>query len=286
MMKVISVLLKLAHLPKAKQRAFTMAGVVAVGLFTQMVAVCGRAQEAKTAGDSAFDVVSVKPSGTATVRIPSNVPVVVRGVQSFTYAPGKLTCNETFAGFLLEAYSGEPWKIHEKWQVSGPSWLTEDTYEFAARMPVGTTKDMARSMLRTVLAERFGLKFHLEQTEISAYGLVEGKGGSKLQEVPNPGGSSGEQGPGRFSFSAIPLEDFASVLTLAAGRPVIDMTGLKGTYKIDLKWEVDYEDNMDGGRGDRGMLTVLDQLGLKLEKRKVPASILVIDHVDRTPTPN
>jgi uncharacterized protein (TIGR03435 family) len=234
----------------------------------------------------AFDVVSVKPSGTAAVRIPSNVPVVLRGVQSFTYAPGKLTCNETFAGFLLEAYSGEPWQIHEKWQVSGPGWLTEDTYEFSARMPVGTTKDVARSMLRTVLAERFGLKVHLEQKEISAYGLVGGKDGFKLQEIPNRREFGGEQDPGRFFSRAMSLKAFAGVLSLAAGRPVIDMTGLKGNYKIDLRWAVDYEDNTDGGRGDRGMLNVLDQLGLKLEKRKVQASILVIDHVERTPTPN
>jgi uncharacterized protein (TIGR03435 family) len=211
---------------------------------------------------------------------------VLRGVQSFTYAPGKLTCNETFAGFLLEAYSGEPWQIHEKWQVSGPGWLTEDTYEFSARMPVGTTKDVARSMLRTVLAERFGLKVHLEQKEISAYGLVGGKDGFKLQEIPNRREFGGEQDPGRFFSRAMSLKAFAGVLSLAAGRPVIDMTGLKGNYKIDLRWAVDYEDNTDGGRGDRGMLNVLDQLGLKLEKRKVQASILVIDHVERTPTPN
>jgi uncharacterized protein (TIGR03435 family) len=84
------------------------------------------------------------------------------------------------------------------------------------------------------------------------------------------------------------MESFAGDLTSVADRLVVDITGLKGNYKIDLQLQPDYEDNVGGfgGRTDRGMLTVLDQLGLKLEPRKMPFSILVIDHVERVPTPN
>jgi hypothetical protein len=104
--------------------------------------------------------------------------------------------------------------------------------------------------------------------------------------VENPGqenpGEPGEPGTGDSTLKY----DFMKCS--AGGRHSYSMFrgGLKGTYKIDLRWDVDYDDNTDGGRGDRATLTVLDQLGLKLEKRKVQVSILVIDHVERTPTPN
>jgi uncharacterized protein (TIGR03435 family) len=92
-------------------------------------------------------------------------------------------------------------------------------------------------------------------------------------------------------------------------RPVLDMTGLKGTYDIDISWMPDENERRMGGlmglpppppggdSGGRGpenaadpagasIFSALDQLGLKLDPRKSEAEILVIDHVERVPTEN
>jgi uncharacterized protein (TIGR03435 family) len=66
------------------------------------------------------------------------------------------------------------------------------------------------------------------------------------------------------------------------------MTEIKGRYKINLHWVPDF-DTVEAGevRKDKGILSVLEaQLGLKLQPRKMPVDILVIDHVERTPTRN
>jgi uncharacterized protein (TIGR03435 family) len=143
----------------------------------------------------------------------------------------------------------------------------------------------ARRMLREMLAERFGLKLHQEHKEIPVYALVAGSAGLKLHGDSHLGTYS-DQKPGSFVASGISMRRFARVLTKNADLPVIDMTGLDGTYQIHLKWAAELKDNPGGvvGRGDVGILTALEQLGLKLEKRQMSVSVLVIDHVDRTPS--
>jgi uncharacterized protein (TIGR03435 family) len=170
------------------------------------------------------------------------------------------------------------------WQVSGPSWLSLDKYDLTATMPADTTKATARLMLRTMLAERFGLKFHREQKDFPVYALVTGKSGPKLDAVPDPGHWDQKMAPGRFTATAIPIEKFADWLTSIADRPVVDMTGVAGVYKLDLEWTPDYQDQPR--RWDAGIFDAVKKLGLKLEPRNAPIEFLVIDHVEHSPTPN
>jgi uncharacterized protein (TIGR03435 family) len=66
----------------------------------------------------------------------------------------------------------------------------------------------------------------------------------------------------------------------------MDETGLTGTYRIELKWGYGLR-GQPGGRRDRGVLAVLEaQLGLKLEPRRAPVEMLVIDYINRQPTSN
>jgi uncharacterized protein (TIGR03435 family) len=67
----------------------------------------------------------------------------------------------------------------QEWQISGPSWLTDEKFELAAIMPEGTTKDVARLMLRRMLIERFGLRYHQVRKESPIYALVVPKNGSR-----------------------------------------------------------------------------------------------------------
>jgi uncharacterized protein (TIGR03435 family) len=258
-----------------------MANIAAL-LAYQLVAAASCAQpKATVATEPRFEVASVRASGTVGFRLPViNGPFSVAS-RAFRYTPGRVTCDMPLGVIIGEAFS------LESWQLSGPSWLDTDTFDIIATMPGGATKATARLMLRTLLVERFGLKFHSEQKQFPVYDLVVGKSGHKLQEVvPPSGGYRTTQSPGRFSATAIPIGRFADWLSSVAGRPVIDMTDITGAYKIEMIWNPDPENDPTDPRRDAGILSAVLQLGLKLEPRKAAIDILVIDHLDRVPIPN
>lgn len=221
-----------------------------------------------------FEVVSVKPNGTN--QIMSGVPLE-QGCRPLAHG---VSCNLTMSGMLQKAFSVS------EWQISEPAWAKSDLYKVLASMPAEQDGKLIGPMIRTMLFERFGLIAHLEQKETSVYALVVGKRGAKLQEVTNPGVSNSRGGKGEFSSTAMHMNAFAGNLSNAAGRPVIDMTGLKGAYKIDLHWTPEYEEFPGRGRKDVGILNLLDELGLKLEARKMPFDRIVVDHAERIPTAN
>ena len=92
------------------------------------------------------------------------------------------------------------------------------------------------------------------------------------------------------------LADFAATLTLRLGRPVIDATGLQGAYRITVCWSTDAETPLGGAappapapEADLGPTleaAVEQQLGLKLTGKRATVKMLVIDHVDSSPTEN
>src|ERR1035438_2419597 len=114
-----------------------------------------------------FEVVSVKQSSTTAIRVQANTGPVRFAFGGFRYSPGRLTCNLALRSLIREAFS------IRSWEVSGPSWRDVDKYDLIATMPADTTKATARLMLRSMLAERFGLKFHLEQKEFPVYARSE-----------------------------------------------------------------------------------------------------------------
>jgi len=78
-------------------------------------------------------------------------------------------------------------------------------------------------------------------------------------------------------------------------KPVIDMTGLKGFYDIDLEWTPirgrtpeERAEALERSEfsDDPNLFRSLQNLGLKLEPRKAPLPILVVDHIERVPTEN
>jgi uncharacterized protein (TIGR03435 family) len=78
-------------------------------------------------------------------------------------------------------------------------------------------------------------------------------------------------------------EHIAGILAHRAGQPVVDKTGLTGTYDFTLSYAPANEPNSSLA----DFFTALqEQLGLKLESQKVPVNFLVIDHVDKIPTEN
>jgi uncharacterized protein (TIGR03435 family) len=176
-----------------------------------------------------------------------------------------------------------------------------------------------QKMLQALLADRFKLKIHRDTKDLPAYTLTIGKNGSKLVEVKpadapaagappagrgGRGGMSTSAGPGGVTLTANANQMTGLVRTLSQylHAPVIDKTGLTGNYNFTLKW---MPDNFGGGPGLAAppaggapngaipadpsgdavgptlLVAVEEQLGLKLDKGKGQAEIIVIDHVEK-----
>lgn len=190
-------------------------------------------------------------------------------------------------------------------QIQGPSFLNgvpdapADRFDIAAKVPAGATREQVPLMLQTLLAERFHLSFHRENKTMQIYALEVAKGGLKMKETPE--GATGEARCIR-SFaeregatlaavcSHMTSADIAQqVQALAPGYfrdgVVVDASGLKGVYDFKLEWITNGEAN-NGSPGPSMFNAVEQQLGLKLERRRQPVEILVVDKLDRTPTEN
>jgi uncharacterized protein (TIGR03435 family) len=167
----------------------------------------------------------------------------------------------------------------------GPDWLALGTERFdleaKAEDPGKTTEAQLFGMLRNLLAERFQLKFHREEKDIQGFALVLAKSGPRFREAGSEqvesqvGGSmkvpKGE--PSTINARKVSMEQLANMLAQPLQAPVVDRSGLKGFYNFKLSW------NEDAGPS---LVTALpEQLGLRLEAMKVPASFFIVDSARR-----
>lgn len=144
-------------------------------------------------------------------------------------------------------------------------------------------------MLRSLLAERYKLTFHNERRETTIYQIVVGKKGPKLKlRKPDDGGEPSnirDVGNGHLICRDTSIARLAAFLTSTPiiGRPVIDHTGLTGTYDFDLRQ--DLQSSAQEMRDQQNRLTDLmrafEDLGLKLQAAKDKAEFLIIDHVEK-----
>ena len=209
-----------------------------------------------------------------------------KGSSSSTKAdPGRITWkNVTLQRFITTA-----WNVRE-FEVAGPDWLKDQGYDMTAGLPPGTSIDDVQVMLQTLLAERFGLKIHRETRELPIYALVTAKGGLKLQPAVNPGHTNISGDPkGRTLTAEATLTSLATSISNFTDRPVIDMTNTPGAFKIVLEWTPE-DTAPPASAGDSAvspsLFTALAEVGLKLEPRKAPVEMIVVDHAEKTPTEN
>ena len=171
--------------------------------------------------------------------------------------------------------------------IGVPAWATSILYELRAKTEIQSSQEEMKRMLRTLLSDRFGLKIHSEPREIDYLALVAIAGQSRLKPM-NP--DMEEPTPVNGVFHLRNLQAVADMLGSWMSTTVIDETHLAGDYDItlDLRHE-DYRET--GGHSPRGtdllraigqaMARHIQQFGLKLEKRRGPLEILVIDQVLR-----
>jgi uncharacterized protein (TIGR03435 family) len=168
----------------------------------------------------------------------------------------------------------------KEYQISGPAWLSSERYDIEAKTDSPVPPDQQRTMLQTLLADRFKLKLHRDVKQLRVYVLVAGRRGFKLHAV-EPGPERDRAGQGFISGQKMPLSRLADKLSQVLDRPVLNRTEIGGVFDIELKWDRDGSDDASSV-----FAAVEEQLGLKLESRKGPVEILVVDQAEKVPTEN
>jgi uncharacterized protein (TIGR03435 family) len=193
---------------------------------------------------------------------------------------------ESVLGLIMYAYG------LRKNQVSMPSlpWLEGASFDIAARAEGDgvPTNGEFRQMLQRLLAERFQLRIHREMREMPVYALVVGKSGPKFKEsAPDVDGKGRINVNGRNCQVTLPkatMEDLIDeVANSLPGRPVVDRTGLTGTYGIQFTYTMNSRANRE--TPDLGDITIFsaveNQLGLRLVAQKELIEVLVVDDVQK-----
>jgi uncharacterized protein (TIGR03435 family) len=109
--------------------------------------------------------------------------------------------------------------------------------------------------------------------------------------IPGIGVLKQDRGPNgiHIEMSNLAMARFAQLLMANSDRPVIDKTGLTGSYAASFDISMDAPPPPPGG-GDavvrNPMFQAVEQMGLKLEPQKDQVEMIVIDHIEKTPTDN
>jgi len=180
------------------------------------------------------------------------------------------------------------------YSFSGPHWLDSAHFDIRAKMPEGATRGQYPLMLRALLIERFKLAAHLESKTISGYALVPAKGGLKLHPTQGEEPSSNSR-RGHLDAQGFSMPDTAELLARTLDQPVVDKTGIQGTFNWSLDFGEDDRvpfsvaaDAKHAESSGPSLFTALqEQLGLKLMGgEKVSVEIVIVDHIEPVPTDN
>jgi uncharacterized protein (TIGR03435 family) len=129
---------------------------------------------------------------------------------------------------------------------------------------------------------------HTEQREITHYELVIGKNGAKLKEsTVGPGEATGTARLDGVRSNRMQMNKLAMLLSRMTRMPVFDKTGLTGFYQFDLRYANEVSPTSEETPAGPSIFTaVQEQLGLKLESKKGPVEVVVIDHAEKIPVEN
>jgi len=226
----------------------------------------------------AFEVASVKPN------LMSKAGGRGSDRPDIKAAPGSLTMrNVNLSGCIQWAYEVKAY------QISGPDWLGSKRFDILAKAGGPASEKDLRRMLQALLAERFKLALHRQTKELPVYALVVAKNGPKFHESQSEGETSFQGRKMSMSVQRIPMSQVADFLSNPLRMPVVDMTGLKGRYDLDLDLAAYLPTEKPETPPDvTAIITTAlqEQLGLKLESRKATIDMLIIDHAQEVPTEN
>jgi uncharacterized protein (TIGR03435 family) len=223
-----------------------------------------------------FDAASVK------VNVAHEVNGEGRARPSVNTTPGSLTIrNATLSECIQWAYSVQTF------QVSGPGWIESERYDISAKAEGAAPAAQLRLMLQSLLAERFRLVLRRESKEMAGYALVVAKGGPKMRESTSEGEPVVTPNRAIMTTQRATMPWFATTLTNPLRAPVTDQTGLTGRYDFTI----DVSKYVTPDTGPEGMVNGLraaleQELGLKVEARKLLLEMLIVERAEKAPIGN
>jgi uncharacterized protein (TIGR03435 family) len=175
----------------------------------------------------------------------------------------------------------------KNYALIAPNWLASQNFDINAKGAGKVTENELREMLQSLLVERFHIKVHAESDQRDAFVLLPAKGGPKLSPVQDVGafGVDVSQYTDRTKVVCrhCTMDNLANVLADHVNLPVIDQSRLSGECSFTLEWSP----NQNATDPGPSIFTAMqEQLGLRLEARKVRVPILVVDSISQTPTDN
>jgi uncharacterized protein (TIGR03435 family) len=169
-------------------------------------------------------------------------------------------------------------------QVIGPQELEQTHYDIEAKADEPATPAQMKLMMQTLLAQRFGLKFHRDKRELKGYAMTVAKGGSKMQPSQGDGVPSRQNSANGTVAKFMTMQEFGDFIAGPLEGPVVDKTGLTGKYDFALDF-TNYLPTDE--RVMRPELTTIifaamqGELGLKLEAQKLMVDVMVVDHLEK-----
>lgn len=243
---------------------------------------------------------------------------------NFPLGPGEVYVRNgglfSATGIPLVTYISFAYKLNGNQSLSSqlPDWAMSERYDIQARAQGDPGKDGMRLMMRDLLADRFKLATHYETREAPVLACVlvkSGKLGPQLRphtdaepcptEAPSSSASWNDHGKPafcngiypmppstaghlRFSGRNVTIQFIADTFNAGTGtgRPMIDQTGLTGTFDFDLEFVMPNRNSQstDAGSDPAGPTfeeALREQFGIKLQSQKGPVKVFVVDHVER-----
>ncbi len=212
----------------------------------------------------------------------------------FVYPGGRLTVT----GYTLRQLIHDAYGVPEVQISGGPKWTEEDRFSIEAKPPADSKsakvnpvnrklppEEEELSMLRGLLADRFQLTLHEESKEGPVLALVVDSHGAKLKATADEkafpvvgSGRTGKAEPPDFLYGEnASMARLATFLSRVFERPVLDQTGLNGTFDFRFEFAASLSNSARGP----SLSTAIQQLGLKLTPARASVVYLVIDHVEK-----
>ena len=215
------------------------------------------------AAQTRYEVASIHPSR------PGASPQSARAV----FVADGFDAKDSTLGDILDMLNG--WQLHRV--VGGPAWMTTDRYDIHAKAPVPVPKEQQHDALMALLAERFNLSVHRETRDIPAMVLL----APKIPAGVKPAAAGETYSVPYFArdvltFTAVPMSAFTNYLSNVWQSRVVDQTGLEGAFDFTLNPSTEPGESW-GDRIHEALLAV----GFKIEYRKVPTEMTVVDRCER-----
>lgn len=211
-----------------------------------------------------FDVVSIHPNHT--------------GEQSYsirTPPGGRFTARNITVRALVEyALDLKDFQI-----VNLPGWCDSERYDIEAKASVQDVIDPEglRPLIRKLLESRFHFAAHRDTKELPLYSLTALKGAAKLHPNSGTPGHSSDWGRDHINATAVTVAEFGRLLEAQLDRVVEDDAGIQGVFDFRLKWVPEQSGDISGP----SLFTAIqEQYGLKLESKKGPVAVTVVDRLE------